>query len=132
MCPIETPEGPNIGLIVSLAIYTRINEYGFLEEPYRKVENGKATDKIEYLDAMTEDHYNIGQVVEGMKDDGSFPTEMVSCRHVGDYNTKNVREIHYMDVSPRQVISVSASLFPFLFPFLLFCRYSSVQYHTDE
>ena len=114
MCPIETPEGPNIGLIVSLAIYTRINEYGFLEEPYRKVENGKATDKIEYLDAMTEDHYNIGQVVEGMKDDGSFPTEMVSCRHVGDYNTKNVREIHYMDVSPRQVISVSASLVPFL------------------
>ena len=114
MCPIETPEGPNIGLIVSLAIFTRVNEYGFLETPYRKVVDGKATDKVEYLSAMHEDRSYIGQVAEGMKADGSFPTEMVSCRHVGDYTTRNVKDIQYMDVSPRQVISVSASLVPFL------------------
>ena len=114
MCPIETPEGPNIGLIVSLAIFTRVNEYGFLETPYRKVVDGKATDTVEYLSAMDEDRYYIGQVAEGMKSDGSFPTEMVSCRHVGDYTTRNVKDIQYMDVSPRQVISVSASLVPFL------------------
>ena len=114
MCPIETPEGPNIGLIVSLAIFTRVNEYGFLETPYRKVVDGKATDIVEYLSAMDEDRYYIGQVAEGMKADGSFPTEMVSCRHVGDYTTRNVKDIQYMDVSPRQVISVSASLVPFL------------------
>ena len=114
MCPIETPEGPNIGLIVSLAIYTRVNEYGFLETPYRKVVDGKATDEVEYLSAMDEDRYYVGQVAEGMKADGSFPTEMVSCRHVGDYTTRNVKDIQYMDVSPRQVISVSASLVPFL------------------
>ena len=114
MCPIETPEGPNIGLIVSLALFTRVNEYGFLETPYRKVVDGKATDTVEYLSAMDEDRYYIGQVAEGMKADGSFPTEMVSCRHVGDYTTRNVKDIQYMDVSPRQVISVSASLVPFL------------------
>ena len=114
MCPIETPEGPNIGLIVSLAIFTRVNEYGFLETPYRKVVDGKATYTVEYLSAMDEDRYYIGQVAEGMKADGSFPTEMVSCRHVGDYTTRNVKDIQYMDVSPRQVISVSASLVPFL------------------
>ena len=117
MCPIETPEGPNIGLIVSLAIYTKINDYGFLETPYRKVENGKATDKVEYLTAMDEDRYYIGQVAEGMKDDGSFangPDTMVSVRHQGDYTTAAAKNIQYMDVSPRQVISVSASLVPFL------------------
>lgn len=114
MCPIETPEGPNIGLIVSLAIYTRVNEYGFLEAPYRKVVNGKATNEVEYLSAMDEDKYYVGQVTEGMKADGSFPEDMVSCRHRGDYSTRNVKDIQYMDVSPRQVISVSASLVPFL------------------
>ena len=114
MCPIETPEGPNIGLIVSLAIFTRVNDYGFLEEPYRKVVNGKATNEVEYLSAMDEDKYYVGQVTAGMKADGSFPTDMVSCRHRGDYTTRNVKDIQYMDVSPRQVISVSASLVPFL------------------
>ncbi|MFA6937325.1 MAG: DNA-directed RNA polymerase subunit beta [Treponema sp.] len=114
MCPIETPEGPNIGLIVSLAIFTRMNEYGFLEEPYRRVENGKATKKVDYLSAIDEDKYYIGQVTEGMKEDGSFPTDMVSCRHRGDYSTRSPKDIQYMDVSPRQVISVSASLVPFL------------------
>ena len=114
MCPIETPEGPNIGLIVSLAIYTRVNDYGFLEAPFRKVVNGKATDEVEYLSAMDEDKYYVGQVAEGMKKDGSFPNSMVSCRHQGDYTTRSVNDIQYMDVSPRQVISVSASLVPFL------------------
>lgn len=114
MCPIETPEGPNIGLIVSLAIFTKVNEYGFLEEPYRKVVDGKATKDVEYLTAMDEDNYYIGQVTEGMKSDGSFPTELVSCRHQGDYTSRAPKDINYMDVSPRQVISVSASLVPFL------------------
>ena len=114
MCPIETPEGPNIGLIVSLAIFTNINEYGFLEEPYRKVVNGKATNEVEYLSPMDEDKYYIGQVTEGMKKDGSFPTDFVSCRHRGDYTSRSPKDIQYMDVSPRQVISVSASLVPFL------------------
>ena len=114
MCPIETPDGPNIGLIVSLAIYTRINDYGFLETPYRKVENGKATDKVEYLSAMDEDRYYIGQIPEGMKEDGTITTDMVSVRHQGDYTTRSKNDIQYMDVSPRQVISVSASLVPFL------------------
>ncbi|MGN0740165.1 MAG: DNA-directed RNA polymerase subunit beta [Treponema sp.] len=114
MCPIETPEGPNIGLIVSLAIYTRVNDYGFLEAPYRKVKNGKATDDYEYLSAMDEDKYTIGQVAEGMKADGSFSTEMISVRHRGDYTLRSPEDVQYMDVSPRQVISVSASLIPFL------------------
>ena len=114
MCPIETPEGPNIGLIVSLAIYTSINEYGFLEEPYRKVENGKATDKVEYLSPMDEDKYVVGQVTEGMGKDGSFPTDLIPTRYRGDYTSRSPKDVQYMDVSPRQVISVSASLVPFL------------------
>ncbi|MCK9170914.1 MAG: DNA-directed RNA polymerase subunit beta [Treponema sp.] len=114
MCPIETPEGPNIGLIVSLAIFTRINDYGFLEAPYRKVVNGKATNEVEYLSAMDEDKYYIGQVVEGIKPDGSFPADMISCRNRGNYTQREPQDVQYIDVSPRQVISVSASLVPFL------------------
>ena len=114
MCPIETPEGPNIGLIVSLAMYTRISDYGFLEAPYRKVVDGKATDQIEYLSAMDEDKYYIGQVVEGIKEDGSFPTETISCRNRGNYTQRYPKDVQYIDVSPRQVISVSASMIPFL------------------
>ena len=114
MCPIETPEGPNIGLIVSLALYTRVNDYGFLEEPYRKVVDGRATDEVAYLSAMDEDKYRIGQVVQGMGEDGSFPTDMVSSRYRGDYTASSAKDIQYMDVSPRQVISVSAALIPFL------------------
>ncbi|MBR7064194.1 MAG: DNA-directed RNA polymerase subunit beta, partial [Treponema sp.] len=117
MCPIETPEGPNIGLIVSLSMFTQINDYGFLEAPYRKVINGKVSksDKdIEYLDAIEEDKYFIGQIAEGMQKDGSFPTDMVSCRNRGNYITRSSKDIQYVDVSPRQVISVSAALVPFL------------------
>ena len=114
MCPIETPEGPNIGLIVSLAMFTRINEYGFLEAPYRKVVDGKATKDVEWLSAMEEDKYWVGQLVPGMKEDGSFPTDMISVRHRGDYTQRSPKDVQYIDVSPRQVISVSASLIPFL------------------
>jgi DNA-directed RNA polymerase subunit beta len=114
MCPIETPEGPNIGLIVSLANYTRINEYGFLETPYRKVVNGKAASEIEYLSAMDEDRFYIAQASARLNPNGSFADEQISCRCQGDYTTRSPQEIQYMDVSPKQIISVSASLIPFL------------------
>ncbi len=114
MCPIETPEGPNIGLIVSLAIYTRVNEYGFLEAPYRKVVDGRATDEVDYLSAMDEDRYYIGQVSVNLNDDGTFATDQISCRNQGDYITRSPKAVDYMDVSPKQVISVSAALVPFL------------------
>jgi DNA-directed RNA polymerase subunit beta len=114
MCPIETPEGPNIGLIVSLANYTRVNEYGFLETPYRKVVDGVASKEIEYLSAMDEDRYYIAQASAKLNNNGSFTDEQVSCRRQGDYTTRGPGEIQYMDVSPKQIISVSASLIPFL------------------
>jgi DNA-directed RNA polymerase subunit beta len=114
MCPIETPEGPNIGLIVSLANYTRVNEYGFLETPYRRVSGKAATGDIEYLSAIDEDRYYIAQASAKLNIDGSFADDQVSCRRQGDYTTKSPDEIHYMDVSPKQIISVSASLIPFL------------------
>ena len=114
MCPIETPEGPNIGLIVSLANYTRINEYGFLETPYRKVEDGIATKVVKYLDANDEEKYYIAQASAKIDKDGHFLDSEVPVRHQGDYSTRRPEEIKYMDVSPKQVISVAASLIPFL------------------
>ncbi len=114
MCPIETPEGPNIGLIVSLANYTQVNEYGFLETPYRTVKNGKATKNIEYLSAMDEEKYFIAQANANIDSTGQFLDDMISCRKGGDYTTKSADEIQYMDVSPKQVISVATSLIPFL------------------
>ncbi|GHV77217.1 DNA-directed RNA polymerase subunit beta [Spirochaetia bacterium] len=114
MCPIETPEGPNIGLIVSLANYTRVNEYGFLETPYRKVSDGVATEHVEYLSAMDEDRYYIAQASAKLTTDGRFAEEQISCRRQGDYTTRAAPDIQYMDVSPKQIISVSASLIPFL------------------
>ena len=114
MCPIETPEGPNIGLIVSLANYTRVNEYGFLETPYRKVNKGIATKDIEYLSAMDEDRFYIAQASARVENNGSFAENQISCRRQGDYTTRTPEEIEYMDVSPKQIISVSASLIPFL------------------
>ena len=114
MCPIETPEGPNIGLIVSLANYTRVNEYGFLETPYRKVVKGKATKQIEYLSAMDEEKYFIAQANAHIDKAGKFLTPLVSVRKSGDYTTKPPEDIQFMDVSPKQIISVSASLIPFL------------------
>jgi DNA-directed RNA polymerase subunit beta len=114
MCPIETPEGPNIGLIVSLANYTRVNEYGFLETPYRKVVKGVAVREIEYLSAIDEDRYYIAQASAKLKNNGSFADDQISCRRQGDYTTRGPEDIQYMDVSPKQIISVSASLIPFL------------------
>ena len=114
MCPIETPEGPNIGLIVSLAVYTRVNDYGFLEAPYRKIVDGKAVDQIDYLSAMDEDRYYIAQVSEKIDEKGNFLTEQVPCRRYGDYTSRSPKDVQYMDVSPKQIISVSAALIPFL------------------
>jgi DNA-directed RNA polymerase subunit beta len=114
MCPIETPEGPNIGLIVSLATYTTVNDYGFLETPYRKVRNGLVTRDIEYLSAIDEDRYYIAQASARIDREGNFLDDSISCRHQGDYTTRTAQELQYMDVSPKQIISVSASLIPFL------------------
>ncbi|MCK5673500.1 MAG: DNA-directed RNA polymerase subunit beta, partial [Spirochaetales bacterium] len=110
----ETPEGPNIGLIVSLANYTRVNEYGFLETPYRKVKDGKALKEVEYLSAMDEEKYNIAQANAKLLAGGEFADDQVSIRKAGDYTTRKPEDIQYMDVSPKQVISVATSLIPFL------------------
>ncbi len=114
MCPIETPEGPNIGLIVSLANYTRVNEYGFLETPYRKVGDGVVTDEIEYLSAIDEEKYYIAQATSRIDDKGKFKEKLIPARKGGDYITRKAEDIQYMDVSPKQIISVSTSLIPFL------------------
>ncbi len=114
MCPIETPEGPNIGLIVSLANYTRVNEYGFLETPYRPVRKGKVTKEIEYLSAMDEEKFFIAQANAPVTEAGKFESDQISVRKSGDYTTRPPEQIDYMDVSPKQIISVSASLIPFL------------------
>ncbi|QEN05152.1 DNA-directed RNA polymerase subunit beta [Thiospirochaeta perfilievii] len=114
MCPIETPEGPNIGLIVSLANYTKVNDFGFLETPYRKVIDGKVTREVEYLSAMDEEKCYIAQASAVLSKDGEFVEERVAVRKSGDYTTKVPEEIKYMDVSPKQIISASASLIPFL------------------
>jgi len=114
MCPIETPEGPNIGLIVSLANYTRVNEYGFLETPYRKVVDGKVQKEVEYLSAMDEEKYFIAQANADISPSGEFRDESISVRKAGDYTVRTSKEIQYMDVSPKQVISPATSLIPFL------------------
>lgn len=114
MCPIETPEGPNIGLIVSMANYAKVNDYGFLESPYRKVVNGVATKEVEYLSAIDEERHNIAQANAPIDKDGNFKAEHISVRRAGDYITETPDKITYMDVSPKQVISVSTSLVPFL------------------
>jgi DNA-directed RNA polymerase subunit beta len=114
MCPIETPEGPNIGLIVSLANYTRVNDYGFLETPYRKVKDGRALKDVEYLSAIDEEKYFIAQANASIDTSGKFLDDMVSVRKSGDYITKEPKDIQYMDISPKQVISVATSLIPFL------------------
>jgi len=114
MCPIETPEGPNIGLIVSLANFTRVNDYGFLETPYRTVVDGKPTREVEFLSAMDEERYFIAQASAVITDKGDFKEKMVAVRKSGDYTIKPPEDIKYMDVSPRQIISTAASLIPFL------------------
>jgi DNA-directed RNA polymerase subunit beta len=114
VCPIETPEGPNIGLINSLATYARTNSYGFLESPYRKVVDGKVTDEIEYLSAINEAGYVIAQASATIDKNGKLSEDLVSVRHLGEFTLKTADEVQYMDVSPRQVVSVAASLIPFL------------------
>jgi len=114
VCPIETPEGPNIGLINSLATYARTNNYGFIETPYRKVSNGKVSPEIEYLSAINESQYVIAQASAEINKKGEFVEDMVAVRHLNEFTVKAPEEIDYMDVSPRQVVSVAASLIPFL------------------
>jgi len=114
VCPIETPEGPNIGLISSLSTYARINKFGFIETPYRKVENGRVTNKIEYLTADEEDKYIIAQANAKIDKDGYFLEDKISCRHKGDFPLVPANKIDYMDVSPKQLVSVAAGLIPFL------------------
>jgi DNA-directed RNA polymerase subunit beta len=114
VCPIETPEGPNIGLINSLATYARTNEYGFLESPYRKVVDGKLTEEIEYLSAINEAEYVIAQVSATLDKDDKFTDELVAVRHLNEFTVMAPECVQFMDVSPRQVVSVAASLIPFL------------------
>ncbi len=114
MCPIETPEGPNIGLIVSMSSYCRVNQFGFLETPYRKVKKGKVSGEIEYLTADIEERFNIAQANAPIKEDGTFVNKLVSCRRRTQYPFVPPEEVNYMDMAPLQVVSVSTSLIPFL------------------
>ena len=114
VCPIETPEGPNIGLINSLAVYARTNDYGFLETPYRRVVDGKVTDDIDYLSAIDEPHYVIAQANATLDDKGKLVDDLVSCRHQNEFTLSSPDRIQYMDISPRQIVSVAAALVPFL------------------
>ncbi|MBO6481733.1 MAG: DNA-directed RNA polymerase subunit beta [Pelagibacteraceae bacterium] len=114
ICPIETPEGPNIGLINSLATYSKVNRYGFIESPYKKVLNGKILDKIEYLSAIEEEKFTIAQANSPVNSDGSFVEELVSCRTALNFVLSRKENIDYIDVSPKQLVSVAASLIPFL------------------
>ncbi|MBT8396613.1 MAG: DNA-directed RNA polymerase subunit beta [Gemmatimonadetes bacterium] len=114
MCPIETPEGPNIGLITSLTTYSRINELGFVETPYRKVVKGKVTDNLEWLSANEEEEVRIAQANAPLNDNGTFRNEFVLCREKGDFPLLRPEDIDYMDVAPDQLVSVAAALIPFL------------------
>ena len=114
ICPIETPEGPNIGLITSLASYARVNDFGFIEVPYRKVVNGRVTKTVEYLSAIDGEKYIIAEATSPMDEKGHLTGETVSVRVGGDYRIVSPDEVEYMDVSPKQIVGVSASLIPFL------------------
>ena len=114
ICPIETPEGPNIGLISSLSMYARVNEFGFIETPYRRVVNGKVTAQVDYLTADQEENYVIAQANAPLNADGSFERETVAGRWRGEFLEMEAGRVNYMDVSPKQVVSVAAGLIPFL------------------
>jgi DNA-directed RNA polymerase subunit beta len=114
ICPVETPEGPNIGLIASLATFARINDFGFLETPYRKVENGRVSAHIDYLTADREETFVVAQANAAIDDKGHFLTDRVMCRGKGDFIDVEPARVDYMDVSPKQLVSVAASLIPFL------------------
>jgi DNA-directed RNA polymerase subunit beta len=114
ICPVETPEGPNIGLIVSLASYARVNEYGFIEAPYRRVVRGRVTEEVDYLSAIDGEKYIIAEATSPLDGKGNLLGETVSARVGGDFRIVSPHEIEYMDVSPKQIVGVSASLIPFL------------------
>ncbi len=114
ICPIETPEGPNIGLINSLATHARVNKYGFIETPYRRVAKGKLGDEVVYLSAMEEAKYKIAQANVPVNADGTFAEELVSCRVTGEFEMVPADEVDFIDVSPKQLVSVAAALIPFL------------------
>lgn len=114
VCPIETPEGPNIGLINSLALYARLNNYGFLETPYRKVENERITGQIDYLSAIEESKYIIAQANADLDENGKFTQELIACREAGETIMTSPDKVQYMDIAPSQIVSVAASLIPFL------------------
>jgi DNA-directed RNA polymerase subunit beta len=114
ICPIETPEGPNIGLINSLATYARVNKYGFVETPYRKVKDGRVTDEVQYLSAMEESRYTVAQANAAVDARGRYTEDMVVCRHAGDVSLVPAAKVDFMDVSPKQLVSVAAALIPFL------------------
>jgi DNA-directed RNA polymerase subunit beta len=114
ICPIETPEGPNIGLINSLATFARVNKYGFVETPYRKVKDGRVTDEVIYLSAMEEGRYHVAQANVALDNKGRFTDDLVVCRHAGDVLMITPDKVDYMDVSPKQLVSVAAALIPFL------------------
>jgi DNA-directed RNA polymerase subunit beta len=114
ICPIETPEGPNIGLMNSLATFARVNKYGFIESPYRRVVEGNVTDEVIYLSAMEEAKYTIAQANAELNDDGTFVRDIVSTRQAGDFVMTNPTNVDFIDVSPKQLVSVAAALIPFL------------------
>jgi DNA-directed RNA polymerase subunit beta len=114
VCPIETPEGPNIGLINSLALYARTNKYGFLETPYRKVTNSKVTDQIDFLSAIEEGNYVIAQANAQIDKNGKLVDTLVSCRNKNEFSLSTPDRVEYMDIAPAQIVSVAASLIPFL------------------
>ncbi|NGZ05056.1 MAG: DNA-directed RNA polymerase subunit beta [Magnetococcales bacterium] len=114
ICPIETPEGPNIGLINSLSTYARINEFGFIESPYRRVESGQVTDEVDYLSAIEEENFVIAQANAALDRQGRFTGELIQCRHKLEFTVSETTRIEYMDVSPKQIVSVAAALIPFL------------------
>jgi DNA-directed RNA polymerase subunit beta len=114
ICPIETPEGPNIGLINSLATYARVNKYGFVETPYRRVKDGRVTDEVNYLSAMEEGRYTVAQANQPIDAKGRFTEDLITCRHSGDVVFVSPDKVDYMDVSPKQLVSVAAALIPFL------------------
>ncbi len=114
ICPIETPEGPNIGLIASLSAFARVNRFGFIETPYRRVENGRAIDKVDFLSASQDEKFIIAQAKTEMDKKNRFTSEMISARHGGEYVMVVPEKIHYMEISPKQLISVAAAMIPFL------------------
>jgi len=114
ICPIETPEGPNIGLINSLATFARVNKYGFIEAPYRRVRDSKVTGEVSYLSAMEEQKFHVAQANAPVDKDGMLTEDLVLCRHAGDVVLVPRERVDAMDVSPKQLVSVAAALIPFL------------------